>query len=183
MGAFALRRPRGRLLSPRAGAFGAGFLAFAIMLPTAGEARLSAHQLEIRKECSTQLPGRSWIRGAGPCKGQVLAPAVLPQRVFISGKLGAALAADLYCRTVVDRRLPIYAKGHGLLAASLAAAAADQCQRQLTPSSGRPADLNLQPDTGHDRGFPGRAPARRMIRAKRVRSAVSLTAASKHDKQ
>ena len=75
-----------------------GFLAFAIMLPTAGEARLSAHQLEIRKECSTQLPGRSWIRGAGPCKGLVLAPAVFPPRVFISGKLGAALASDLYCR-------------------------------------------------------------------------------------
>ena len=75
-----------------------GLLAFAVVLPTAGEARLSAHQLEIRKECSTQLPGRSWVRGAGPCRGQVSAPTVLPQRVFISGKLGAALAADLYCR-------------------------------------------------------------------------------------
>ena len=98
MGAFAPRRPRGQRLLPRAGAFGAGLLVFAIMLPNAGEARLSAHQLEIRKECSTQLPGRSWVRGAGPCRGQVLAPAVLPPRVFISGKLGVALAADLYCR-------------------------------------------------------------------------------------
>lgn len=99
MGAFALRRPRGRRLLPRAGFIGVGLLAFAIMFPTAGEARLRAHQLEIRKECSTQQPERSWIRGAGSCKGQLSAPTLLPQRVLVSGKLGAALAADLYCRT------------------------------------------------------------------------------------
>jgi hypothetical protein len=78
---------------------GAVFLAFAITFPTVGEARLSAHQLEIPTECSPQLPGRLWIRGAGPCKGQVSVPSVLPQRMLISGKLGAALGADLYCRT------------------------------------------------------------------------------------
>ena len=98
MGAFALRSFGCRLRSPGVGAFGAGLLAFAIMLPTAGEARLATHQLEIRGECSPQLPARLWIRGARPCVAQVSVPTVLPQRVFISGKLGVALA-DLYCRT------------------------------------------------------------------------------------
>ena len=48
-----------------------------------------------RDGASTRL---SWIRGSGPCKGQIAAPALLPQRVFISGRVGAALAADLHCR-------------------------------------------------------------------------------------
>lgn len=152
MGAFALRRPRGRRLLPRAGFIGVGLLAFAIMFPTAGEARLRAHQLEIRKECSTQQPERSWIRGAGSCKGQLSAPTLLPQRVLVSGKLGAALAADLYCRT----------SSIDLSEFTRKATAACRFPRRL---SGRSISAATWPGYRDDRGFRGRAASGRMIRA------------------
>ena len=44
-------------------------------------------------ECSAQLPGRVWIRVCEPLQGTgARYTSVLPQRMLISGKLGAALA-------------------------------------------------------------------------------------------
>ena len=99
MGEFALRRLGDRLLSPTAGVVGAGFLAFVVVLPTASEARVRAYQLEVGKECNAQPLTRGVIRVTAPCREQTLAKAVMPERWLISGKAGARLAVDLYCRT------------------------------------------------------------------------------------
>lgn len=99
MGAFAVRKLRSRVFSPGAGMLGAAFLAFVVMFPAAGEARFSARQLEVSKDCGAKLPGRGILRAAGPCKGHTLAKTMLPERMPISGNVGAALAAELYCRT------------------------------------------------------------------------------------
>jgi hypothetical protein len=99
MGAFALGKIRVRLFSSSAGLLGAGFLAFVVVLSTPGETRVSGRQLEVSKEFDLKMPDRVVIRAAGPCKGQTLPKAVLPERTPISRKLAAALVAELYCRT------------------------------------------------------------------------------------
>src|SRR6185312_6487287 len=102
MGAFALRRLGNRLLSPTAGVLGAGFLALVVVFPTTGEARPNGNPLEVSTECSAQPQVRGAIRVAAPCQGKMLAKDVVPKRRPFSGKLGAALAAVLYCRKSVD---------------------------------------------------------------------------------
>ena len=102
MGAFALRRLGGRLLSPTAGVLGAGFLALVVVFPTTGEASPNGNPLQVSTECSAQPQVRGAIRVAAPCKGKVLAKDAIPKRRLFSGKLGAALAALLYCRKSVD---------------------------------------------------------------------------------
>jgi len=98
MGAFALRRLGDRLLSPTAGVVGAGFLAFVVVFPTASGAR-TADQLKVGKECNVQPLTRGGIRVASPCRRRTLAKAVMPERRLISGKAGARLAVELFCRT------------------------------------------------------------------------------------
>lgn len=102
MGAFALRRLGDRLLSPTAGVLGAGFLALVVVFPTTGEARPNGNPLEVSTECSAHPQVRGAIRVAAPCQDKVLAKDVVPKRRLFSGKLGAALAAVLYCRKSVD---------------------------------------------------------------------------------
>ncbi len=97
MGAFILCRFGGRLLAPTTVAFVAALLAFVFVLPTAGEARFSGQQPDAGKECTMRL-GRVAYRVAGPCKGQPLVKAVLPEQIALSGKLAAAIAAEFYCR-------------------------------------------------------------------------------------
>jgi hypothetical protein len=103
MGALARARLRTRRLLPRAGTFAALLLAYAVVFPAPSEARvfglqLVDVQLGVRRDCSIGVSGRSWIRGVAPCKEQIATPALLPPAVTISGKMGLALAADLYCR-------------------------------------------------------------------------------------
>lgn len=102
MGAFAPRRLGDRLLSLAAGVFGPGFLALVIVFPTTGEARPNGNPLEVSMECSAQPQVRGAIRVAAPCTGKVLAKDTIPKRRLIGGKLGAALAAALYCGKSVD---------------------------------------------------------------------------------
>ena len=102
MGASTLRRLGDRLFSPAAGVFGAGFLAFVVVFPTTSEASPNGNPLEVSTECSAQPQVRGAIRVAAPCKGKVLAKDAIPKRRLFSGKLGAALAAVLYCRKSVD---------------------------------------------------------------------------------
>ena len=102
MGASALRRLGDRLFSPAAGVFGAGFLALVVVFPTTSEASPNGNPLEISTECSAQPQVRGAIRVAAPCQGKMLAKDVVPKRRLFSGKLGAALAAVLYCRKSVD---------------------------------------------------------------------------------
>jgi hypothetical protein len=88
-----------RLFSPIVGLLGAGFLAVVVMLPTAAEARFHGRNLAISKECTASSPERGILRTVGPCKGAALIKTtMLPERITVSGKLGAALAAELYCR-------------------------------------------------------------------------------------
>jgi hypothetical protein len=49
---------------------------------------------------ATAGPGRNPV--AAPCKGKALAKDTITKRRLFSGKLGAALAALLYCRKSVD---------------------------------------------------------------------------------
>jgi hypothetical protein len=102
MGAFALRRLGDRLLSPTAGVFGAGFLALVVVFPTTGEVRPNGNPLEVSMECSAQPQVRGAIRVAAPCTSKVLAKDTIPKRRLFGGKLGAVLAAALYCRKSVD---------------------------------------------------------------------------------
>ena len=102
MGASALRRLGDRLFSPAAGVFGAGFLAFVVVFPTTSEASPNGNPLEVSTECSAQPQVRGAIRVAAPCKGKALAKDTITKRRLFSGKLGAALAALLYCRKSVD---------------------------------------------------------------------------------
>lgn len=163
MGAFALRRPRGRRLLPRAGFIGVGLLAFAIMFPT-GEARLRAHQLEIRKECSTQQPERSWDPRGGLLQRTALGTDAAPAAGARQRQVGCGSCGGLVLPHVLDRPLRIHAKGYCGAAASLAASAADRSQRQL---GRRVAERQIRPRSGYrdDRGFRGRAASGRMIRA------------------
>ena len=101
MGASALRRLGDRLFSPAAGVFGAGFLAFVVVFPTTSEASPNGSPL-VSTECSAQPQVRGAIRVAAPCKGKALAKDTITKRRLFSGKLGAALAALLYCRKSVD---------------------------------------------------------------------------------
>ena len=100
MGASTLRRLGDRLFSPAAGVFGAGFLAFVVVFPTTSEASPNGNPLEVSTECSAQPQVRGAIRVAAPCKA--LAKDTITKRRLFSGKLGAALAALLYCRKSVD---------------------------------------------------------------------------------
>ena len=102
MGASALRRLGDRLFSPAAGVFGAGFLAFVVVFPTTSEASPNGKPLEVSTECSAQPQVRGAIRVAAPCKGKARAKDTITKRRLFSGKLGAALAALLYCRKSVD---------------------------------------------------------------------------------
>ena len=102
MGASTLRRLGDRLLSPAAGVFGAGFLAFVVVFPTTSEASPNGNPLEVSTECSAQPQVRGAIRVAAPCKGKALAKDTITKRRLFSGKLGAALAALLYCRKSVE---------------------------------------------------------------------------------
>ena len=99
MGASKLGRLGDRLFSPAAGVFGAGFLAFVVVFPTASP---NGNPLEVSTECSAQPQVRGAIRAAAPCKGKALAKDTRTNRRLFSGKLGAALAALLYCRKSVD---------------------------------------------------------------------------------
>ena len=101
MGASALRRLGDRLFSPAAGVFGAGFLAFVVVFPTTSEASPNGSPL-VSTECSAQPQVRGAIRVAAPCKGKALAKDTITKRRLFSGKLGATLAALLYCRKSVD---------------------------------------------------------------------------------
>ena len=101
MGASTLRRLGDRLFSPAAGVFGAGFLAFVVVFPTTSEASPNGSPL-VSTECSAQPQVRGAIRVAAPCKGKALAKDTITKRRLFSGKLGAALAALLYCRKSVD---------------------------------------------------------------------------------
>ena len=101
MGASTLRRLGDRLFSPAAGVFGAGFLAFVVVFPTTSEASPNGSPL-VSTECSAQPQVRGAIRVAAPCKGNALAKDTITKRRLFSGKLGAALAALLYCRKSVD---------------------------------------------------------------------------------
>ena len=101
MGAFAPRRGRTRRLTPQVRAFGAILFGLAFLVPVEGQAHRGlqqTQQTEVRKDCTVErVPGRTWIRGVGTCGNQIAAQ-VQPQRMMISGKLGKALAAVLYCR-------------------------------------------------------------------------------------
>ena len=143
MGASTLRRLGDRLFSPAAGCSRAGFLAFVVAFPTTSEASPNGKPLEVSTECTRNRgPGRnpagSYLQGAGGAEKD----ARTKRRLF-SGKLGAALAAVLYCRKSVD-----------VSALSGNAAACLPHRRHLSgcsirtalpPSSGRAADCRLLP--------------------------------------
>jgi hypothetical protein len=99
MGVFATRRVRAPRFTAQAQAFGAILFAFAVLFPAESEAHVGLQQTEFRKDCTVHLlPARAWTRGVGTCVDQIAA-VILPQRLMISGKVGEALAAALYCRT------------------------------------------------------------------------------------
>jgi hypothetical protein len=98
MGVFASRKVGARRLLPQVGTFGAILFVVAMLYPTTGEARMGLPQTEFRKDCVVErVPGRPWIRGVSACRGQIV-PRAQAQPLMISGKLGKALAAVLYCR-------------------------------------------------------------------------------------
>ncbi len=101
MGAFRLRICWGRFFSPTAGLFGASVLAFVVVSPLPAEARFLNAQLEAHAACDAGLPGANVFRSVGPCLGKKdnFGKAESPA---ISGKLGAVLAAELYCRLGTD---------------------------------------------------------------------------------